>query len=96
MTVLDYRGAPYLRFSPSGVYVNANSAMYYLNQPIPLKPPVGLSPRARPKWEPQSRGHVYEWHDGRLHALATVALAPGQRYVGQWRIPLIVDGHRTL
>lgn len=95
MTVLDYRGAPYLRFSPSGVYVNANSAMYYLNQPIPLKPPVGLSPRARPKWEPQSRGHLYEWHDGRLHALATVALAPGQRYVGQWRIPLIVDGHRT-
>jgi hypothetical protein len=38
---------------------------------------------------------VYEWHDGRLHALATVALAPGQRYVGQWRIPLLVAGQRT-
>src|SRR5215467_10471043 len=28
--VLDYRGAPYLRFSPSGVQVNHNSSMYYL------------------------------------------------------------------
>ena len=30
--VLDYRGAPYLRFSPAGVQVNTNSSMYYLNQ----------------------------------------------------------------
>jgi hypothetical protein len=93
--VLDYRGAPYLRFSPSGVYVNTNSSMYYLNQPIPLKPPVGLSPRARPRWELQSPGNVYQWHDGRLHALATVALAPGQRLVGRWNIPLVVGGQRT-
>jgi hypothetical protein len=32
VVVLDYRGAPYLRFSPSGVEVNHNSEMYYLNQ----------------------------------------------------------------
>ena len=32
------------------------------------------------------------WHDGRLHALATVALAPGVSYVGRWSIPLLVDG----
>ena len=30
--VLDYRGAPYVRFSPAGVDVNHNSSMYYLNQ----------------------------------------------------------------
>lgn len=95
VTVLDYRGAPYLRFSPSGVSVNTNSAMYYLNQPIPLKPPVGLSPHARPRWELQSPGNVYEWHDGRLHALATVALSPGQSFVGRWNIPLVVNGQRT-
>ncbi|MBV9803987.1 MAG: hypothetical protein JO130_12375, partial [Solirubrobacterales bacterium] len=28
VVVLDYRGAPYLRFSNSGVAVNHNSAMY--------------------------------------------------------------------
>ncbi len=37
-------------------------------------------------------GHVYSWHDGRLYALAAVALAPGSAYVGRWRIPLIADG----
>jgi hypothetical protein len=30
--VLDYAGAPYLRFSRAGIEVNQNSAMYYLNQ----------------------------------------------------------------
>jgi hypothetical protein len=39
-----------------------------------------------------STGHTYSWHDGRLHALAAVALAPGQRFVGRWKIPLLVNG----
>ena len=30
--MLDYRGVPYLRFTRSGVAVNENSEMYYLNQ----------------------------------------------------------------
>ena len=39
VVVIDYRGAPYLRFSPSGVWVNENSSMYYLNQtPVPETP----------------------------------------------------------
>ncbi|MGH3744994.1 MAG: hypothetical protein ACRDTP_09065, partial [Mycobacteriales bacterium] len=29
--VLDYRGAPYLRFSPAVVAVNRHSEMFYLN-----------------------------------------------------------------
>ena len=40
VVILDYRGAPYLRFSPTGVRVNHNSSMYYLNQT-----PVALTPR---------------------------------------------------
>jgi hypothetical protein len=32
VVVLDYRGAPYLRFSRAGVEVNHNSTMYYTNQ----------------------------------------------------------------
>ncbi len=90
--ILDYRGGPYLRFSSSGVAVNTNSAMYYLNQTPAEIPPTNLSPRTPPSWERVSGGHDYGWHDGRLHALASVALSPGATYVGQWRIPILIDG----
>jgi hypothetical protein len=93
LVVIDYRGAPYLRFDARGVAVNTNSAMYYLNQtPVAEPPPPGLTRGTLPHWLPVTGGHVYSWHDGRLHALATVALAPGSAYVGSWRIPLIADG----
>jgi hypothetical protein len=93
LLVMDYRGTPYLRFSPSGVAVNTNSAMYYLNQtPVAEPPPPGLTETTAPRWQSVTSGHVYSWHDGRLHALATVALTPGSAYVGSWRIPLVVDG----
>ena len=96
VVVLDYAGAPYLRFSGSGIEVNHNSAMWYLNQtPFALTPPAGLGPRTAPKWEPVSGGHAYGWHDGRLHALATVALNPGASFVGTWRVPILVDGRST-
>jgi hypothetical protein len=97
VVVLDYRGAPYLRFSPSGVEVNHNSEMFYLNQtPFALTPPPGLGPKTPPRWQRLSAGHTYEWHDGRLHALATVALRPGAAFVGRWTIPLVVDGHASV
>jgi hypothetical protein len=93
VTVLDYRGAPYLRFAPSGVAVNESSAMYYLNQtPVALTPPADLGPSTPPHWHPLESGNTYTWHDGRLHALASVALAPGASFVGRWRVPLVVDG----
>lgn len=96
VVVLDYRGAPYLRFSRSGVEVNENSAMYYLNQtPIAETPPPKLGPKTPPRWQLISSGHEYGWHDGRLHALATVALSAGQSYVGRWRVPLLVNGRLT-
>ena len=47
--VPDYRGAPYLRFSASGIDVNHNSEMYYLNQtPIAETPPWNLTARTPP------------------------------------------------
>jgi hypothetical protein len=93
VVVLDYRGAPYLRFSRSGVQVNENSSMYYLNQaPVPATPPTNLSAGTPPHWRQVSSGHTYNWHDGRLHALATVALSPATKYVGRWSIPLEIDG----
>ena len=93
VTVLDYTGQPYLRFTRSGVDVNENSAMYYLNT-WGVNPPASLTP-ARPDWQPVSRGRTYQWHDGRLHALTAVALAPGARYVGRWTVPMVIDGRRA-
>jgi len=93
--VVDYRGAPYLRFGRSGVDVNRNSSMYYLNQTPAEVPPASLGPATAPHWSHVSSGHRYEWHDGRLHALASVALAPGASYVGRWSIPLRVDGRAS-
>ncbi|HEV3054406.1 MAG TPA: hypothetical protein VGX45_07110, partial [Solirubrobacteraceae bacterium] len=95
--VLDYRGAPYLRFTGAGVQVNENSSMYYLNQtPVAATPPADLSAHTPPSWHSASGGHAYEWHDGRLQALASVALAPGTNYVGKWSIPMLVGGQRTV
>jgi hypothetical protein len=90
--VLDYRGAPYVRFTPTGVQVNQNSAMYYLNQTPAEIPPTGLGPKTPPKWHGVSGGHAYEWHDGRLHALGTTVIAPGARYLGRWEVPVRIDG----
>jgi len=93
VVVVDYRGAPYLRFSSSGVVVNENSSMYYLNQtPVPVTPPASLTASTPPKWHRVSGGHAYEWHDGRLHALAAVALTPGVSFVGRWNLPLRING----
>ncbi len=93
VVVLDYRGAPYLRFSPAGVEVNHNSAMYYLNQsPVAQTPPPSLGPQTPPEWRMVTNAHQYRWHDGRLHALAAVALAPGASFVGTWRVPILVNG----
>lgn len=96
VVVLDYRGAPYLRFSARGVQVNRNSSMYYLNQVPPELVPSDIGPRTPPRWSQVSGGHSYVWHDGRLHALAATARAPGTTYVGRWNIPLRFDGLRSV
>jgi hypothetical protein len=92
VAVLDYQGAPYLRFSKAGVQVNKASAMYYLNQVPAQIPPLRTGPGVRPRWSTVSGGHAYGWHDGRLHALATTAVAPGATYLGPWSVRLRVDG----
>jgi hypothetical protein len=92
LVVLDYQGAPYLRFSRDGVEVNEASAMYYLNQVPAQVPPLHTGPAVAPRWSRVSAGHAYGWHDGRLHALATTALPHGAAYLGPWRVALRVDG----
>lgn len=94
--VLDYRGAPYLRFSASGVAVNRNSEMYYLDHVPIIAPPNDLTASTPPRWERITSAHEYGWHDGRVGALASVVLAPGVSYVGKWSVAVVVDGHRSV
>jgi len=92
VVVLDYRGAPYVRFSRAGVYVNENSEMYYLNSSPPQVPPRGLTRSTPAKWRHLSDEHEYAWHDGRIGALASTVIAPGASYVGTWSVAALVNG----
>ena len=96
VVVLDYFGAPWVRFGRAGVSVNKNSQMYYLSQtPVPAVPPPGLTRRTPPHWIEVSAGRAYMWREGRLHGLTTIELAPGTSYVGPWSIPVLIDGRLT-
>jgi hypothetical protein len=93
--VLDYQGVPYLRFRHDRVWANENSQMYYFDQTPPQNPPSGLKRNAPERWLQVGSGLSYQWHDGRLHAFALEAIAPGASYAGSWQIPLLVNGRRT-
>jgi hypothetical protein len=95
VVVLDYQGAPYVRFDPRGVWVNARSQMAYLNLTPPEDPPAGTTRRTPPRWQHVGSGHAFEWHDGRLQDLSGAALAPAQRFVGIWQIPLRIGDRPT-
>jgi len=92
LVVRDYRGAPYLRLSDRGVEVNRNSEMAYLNHVPAEKIPRDVTAATPPAWRRVSGARSYGWHDGRLHALASVARAPGVSLAGRWRVPVIADG----
>jgi len=93
VVVRDFEGAPWVRFDRAGVQVNHNSEEYYLSQvPVPAVPPSGLKRTTPPHWFKVSNGHSYMWREGRMHALATIALAPGTNYVGRWSIAMTVNG----
>jgi hypothetical protein len=92
--VLDFRGALWVRFDSAGVQVNHNSQEYYLSQtPVPAVPPSGLTRTTPPRWVSVSSGHTYMWREGRMHALAAIALPPGTTKVGTWSIAMRVAGH---
>jgi hypothetical protein len=96
VVVRDFEGAPWVRFDRAGVQVNHNSQEYYLSQvPVPAVPPKGLTRSTPPHWVSVSSGHTYMWREGRMHALAAIALAPGTTRVGTWSIAMLVGGRRA-
>ena len=101
--VIDgYGGEPYLRFAPSGIFVNVNSPAGYLNQDRygKSKVPGSASAKAKPNWQKLAGGKVWAWHDHRIHYMSPTfppvsAAAPRERHhVFDWKVPATANGKR--
>jgi hypothetical protein len=97
VTVLGYRGEPYLRLTPSGVWENRSSPAVALNR---TRIPPNLRPTARippPRWVRISRSRTASWHDHRTHWMggttpAIVRREPDRSHtISRWTIPLRID-----
>ena len=96
--VLGYKGEPYLRVGPQGVFQNRLSPATYLNKTRKGKQPPASAqnaPVGATDWEKISSDPVARWHDHRIHwMLATnppmVQRSPGQRHViiPEWTVQL--------
>ena len=97
-----YGGEPYLRFAPTGIFVNVNSPAGYLNQDRYGKTvvPKSASETAQPEWQKLTGGMAWAWHDHRIHYMSP-ALPPAIRaaprkphHVFDWKVPATADGKR--
>ncbi len=97
MTVIvtGLRGEPYLRFSSAGVAVNTHSATWFLNRVLPETIPRNITPATPASWQKLTSDHWWTWNDGRLHTPALSAHPSGNAYLGQWVVPLVIDGRGT-
>jgi hypothetical protein len=100
IVVLGYEHEPYLRFDGRGVWANVRSPAAHLNRfrrPRPLEPGVADS-SAPPRWRLVGRGVTYEWHDHRIHWVASqppegVREHPDQiQRIFRWRVPGLANG----
>jgi hypothetical protein len=101
--VIDgYGGEPYLRFTPAGIFVNANSPAGFLNQDRygKSKVPKFASENAPPRWQKLAGGDVWAWHDHRIHYMSAafppvIRNAPDQpHHVFDWKVPATANGKR--
>jgi len=98
-----YSGEPYLRYGPTGIYVNVNSPAGYLNQDRYAKTavPKSATADARPSWQKLAGGEIWAWHDHRIHYMnpippPVIKNAPRKpHHVFNWRVPLTVNGKRV-
>ncbi len=101
--VLGYQAEPYLRFNADGVFANANSPAYYVNDArySSSQIPESVDPEAEPEWKQVSDGSSYSWHDHRIHWMnpkppPAVERDPGKRQlIFDWSVPLVVGGTPT-
>jgi hypothetical protein len=105
VVVEGYRGEPYLRFRPDGtVEVNRRSPAAYLNEDrfAKVSVPRSADPTAAPEWEVVSRTGRYDWHDHRIHWMASTPPPrvreneKARTKVFDWRLPVAVAGQRSV
>ena len=88
VVVLGIVGEPFLRFGPAGVFVWSRSPTAGNARLI-----SATQAAAAPRWIRLSSGDSYAWHENRLRpVLHPDSTGP----VGTWRIPLVVDGRRSV
>jgi hypothetical protein len=102
--IKGYSGEPYLRFAPSGIFVNIRSPAGYLNQDryARVQVPKSATARAKPKWEKLANVHVWAWHDHRIHYMnpippPQIKAAPRKpHHVFDWKVPATDNGKKFL
>jgi hypothetical protein len=103
LTVLGYKGEPYLRIGPDGVYENRLSPATYLNKSRKGGTPTEAAEKAKvgdTDWAKVSSEPLARWHDHRIHWMGNinppeVRNSPDSRHVikmnatePQWAIPM--------
>jgi hypothetical protein len=105
VVVEGYRAEPYLRFGPDGVVeVNRRSPAAYLNEDrfANVSVPRSADPGATPEWRVVSRNGRYDWHDHRIHWMASTPPPrvreneEARTKVFDWRLPLAAAGRRSV
>jgi hypothetical protein len=102
VVINGYGGEPYLRFAPSGIFVNVRSPAGYLNQDRygKSKYPKSASVTAPPEWQKLAGGTVWAWHDHRIHYMSptfppVISAAPEKpHHVFDWKVPATANGKR--
>ena len=100
--IKGYSGEPYLRFAPSGIFVNIRSPAGYLNQDryARVQVPKSATATAKPKWEKLANVHVWAWHDHRIHYMNPIAPpqvrdAPRKpHHIFDWKVPATDNGKK--
>jgi hypothetical protein len=96
VTVFDYQNKPYIRAAGNGtVSVNTNSEAYYLNVSRFGDAPVPKNLPPTPAWKVVSRNGKYDWHDHRIHWMATanppqVKDKSVKTKIDDWTVPIQV------
>jgi hypothetical protein len=107
LLVLGYKGEPYLRIGPDGVFENKLSPATYLNKSRKGGTPPESAEKAKvgdTDWAKVSSAPVARWHDHRIHWMGNinppdVRNRPGERHVikmsaddSQWSVPMKLAG----
>lgn len=95
VVIYGYRDEPYLRVTPSAVFVNERSPSAYVNEDLPSSPShADDAPDAAPMWKKLSDSDTVRWHDHRTHWMSdeppSVADANRDQRLRDWNVRIAV------